>query len=104
MLALGAFLPARPADARARRAPPPQLFCGNLPFSVDSAQLTNLFAEYGCSDAKVVYDQQSGRSKGIAFLTFASEAQAMKAQEAMNGTVRARRAAARRLTFAHPGG
>ena len=58
---------------------------------MDSAQLTNLFSEYGISDAKVVYDQQTGRSKGIAFLTFASEAQATKAQAAMNGAVRARR-------------
>ena len=57
---------------------------------MDSAQLTNLFSEYGISDAKVVYDQQTGRSKGIAFLTFASEAQATKAQAAMNGAVRAR--------------
>ena len=74
---------------------------------MDSAQLTNLFAEYGCSDAKVVYDQQSGRSKGIAFLTFASEAQAVKAQAAMNGTVRARlrrRRARKRACIAHPGG
>ena len=58
---------------------------------MDSAQLTNLFSEYGINDAKVVYDQQTGRSKGIAFLTFASEAQATKAQAAMNGAVRARR-------------
>ncbi len=74
---------------------------------MDSAQLTNLFAEYGCSDAKVVYDQQSGRSKGIAFLTFASEAQAVKAQSAMNGTVRARVLAPALRTEAgnaHPGG
>ena len=82
----------------------PQLFCGNLPFTVDSAQLTSLFAEYGCTDAKVVYDQQTGRSKGIAFLTFASEAQAIKAQAAMNGTVRARRRRAAAGCIAHPGG
>ena len=93
------------ADAAPRRVClAPQLFCGNLPFTVDSAQLTNLFADYGCSDAKVVYDQQSGRSKGIAFLTFASEAQAVKAQAAMNGTVRARGRLGASSCIAHPGG
>ena len=74
---------------------------------MDSAQLTNLFSEYGISDAKVVYDQQTGRSKGIAFLTFASEAQATKAQAAMNGAVRARlrrRARLKNGPRVHPGG
>ena len=50
-----------------------------------------MFADYGVQDAKVVYDQQSGRSKGIAFLTFASAEQATKAQAAMNGAVRGAR-------------
>jgi hypothetical protein len=68
-----------------------QLFVGNIPFTVDGAQLNSMFADYGVQDAKIVYDQQSGRSKGIAFLTFSNAEQATKAQAAMNGAVRPRR-------------
>jgi RNA recognition motif-containing protein len=78
-----------------------QLFVGNIPFTVDGAQLSGMFAEYGVQDAKIVYDQQSGRSKGIAFLTFSNSDQAIKAQAAMNGAVRVARDARRRAFFGH---
>jgi RNA recognition motif-containing protein len=93
MRAAGARL-TRPAPPRARATA--QLFIGNIPFTVDGPQLSGMFAEFGVQDAKIVYDQQSGRSKGIAFLTFGNAEQATKAQAAMNGAVRGRAPAARR--------
>ena len=68
-----------------------QLFVGNLPFTTDATSLGSMFTDYGVVDTKVIYDQQTGRSKGIAFVTFASAEDATKAQAAVNGAVRARR-------------
>jgi heterogeneous nuclear ribonucleoprotein A1/A3 len=71
-----------------------QLFVGNLPFTVDAQQLGALFEAYPVTDTKVVYDQETGRSKGIAFVTFASSEDATKAQTELNGSASGTRAAA----------
>jgi len=65
-----------------------QLFVGNLPFTVDAQQLATLFADYSVTDTKIVYDQATGRSKGIAFVTFETSEEASKAQATVNGSVR----------------
>ena len=63
-----------------------KLFVGNLPFSFDDAKLSEAFAEFGSvSEAKVITDKFSGRSKGFGFVTFATDEEAAKAAEAMNG-------------------
>ena len=67
-----------------------QLFVGNLPFTTDATSLGSMFTDYGVVDTKVIYDQQTGRSKGIAFVTFGSAEDAVKAQAAVNGAVRGR--------------
>ena len=92
------------AEARTEQDRSNQLFVGNLPFTVDAAQLGGLFTDYGVQDTKIVYDQQTGRSKGIAFITFTDADQASKAQGALNGAVRGFAGAFRppRLT-PHPG-
>ena len=62
-----------------------KLFVGNLSFSVDDAKLGEMFAEFGeVTEAKVITDKFSGRSKGFGFVTFGSEEDAAKAAEAMN--------------------
>uniref|UniRef100_A0A7C4TLP5 RNA-binding protein n=1 Tax=candidate division WWE3 bacterium TaxID=2053526 RepID=A0A7C4TLP5_UNCKA len=62
-----------------------KLYVGNLPFAVRDEDLANMFAEFGeISEAKVITDKFSGRSKGFGFVTFASEEDAAKAVEAMN--------------------
>ena len=62
-----------------------KLFVGNLSFSVDDAKLSEMFAEFGeVTEAKVITDKFSGRSKGFGFVTFASEEDAAKAAEDMN--------------------
>lgn len=63
-----------------------KLFVGNLSFSVDDAKLGEMFAEFGeVTEAKVITDKFSGRSKGFGFVTFATEEDAAKAAEALNG-------------------
>jgi nucleolin len=64
-----------------------QLFVGNLSFTTEATSLGSMFTDYSVVDTKVIYDQQTGRSKGIAFVTFASADDATKAQAAMNGAM-----------------
>lgn len=59
-----------------------KLFVGSLPWSIDSDSLKNLFSQYGeITDAVVINDRETGRSKGFGFVTFAKEEDAQKALE-----------------------
>jgi len=59
-----------------------KLFVGSLPWSITSDSLRELFAAYGeITDAMVITDRETGRSKGFGFVTFANEADAQKALE-----------------------
>jgi RNA recognition motif-containing protein len=62
------------------------LFVGNLPYSVDSAKLGELFAQAGnVVSAKVISDKYTGRSRGFGFVEFASDEEGKKAIELLNG-------------------
>ncbi|NTU73735.1 RNA-binding protein [Candidatus Roizmanbacteria bacterium] len=57
-----------------------KLFVGNLPWSIASDTLKDLFSQYGeIVEAIVITDRMSGRSKGFGFVTFADEAAAEQA-------------------------
>lgn len=63
-----------------------KLYVGNLPYSVDDAKLKEMFTEFGdVTDAKVIVDKYSNRSKGFGFVTMADEAVAEKACKSMDG-------------------
>jgi RNA recognition motif-containing protein len=63
-----------------------KVYVGNLPFGVGDKELQELFAPYGeISEAVVIKDKYSGRSKGFGFVTFVDEAAAKKAIAEMNG-------------------
>lgn len=65
---------------------PNKLFVGNLPYSVTEDQLRDIFSEHGeIVDLKLIIDRMSGRSKGIAFVEYASKEMADAAIEAVNG-------------------
>ena len=54
----------RPADD------PNKLFVGNLSWGCDEGALHQLFSDFGkVVDAKVVYDRESGKSRGFGFVT-----------------------------------
>jgi RNA recognition motif-containing protein len=62
------------------------LFVGNLPYTMDSAKLEELFAQAGAvASAKVISDKYSGRSRGFGFVEMASDEEAKKAIEMFNG-------------------
>ena len=62
------------------------LFVGNLPITVDDAKLSELFSQAGTiASAKVIRDRYSNRSRGFGFVEMASEDEAKKAVEMLNG-------------------
>lgn len=59
-----------------------KLFVGNLPWSVNNDSLRELFAQYGeITDAVVISDRETRRSKGFGFVTFSTEESAQNALE-----------------------
>ena len=42
-----------------------KIYVGNLPFSVDSNGLKKLFEDYDVTEAEVIINKFSGRSKGF---------------------------------------
>ncbi len=59
-----------------------KLFVGSLPWSINNDSLRELFAAYGeITEAIVITDRDSGRSKGFGFVTFTTEDSAQKALE-----------------------
>lgn len=70
----------------APQANPKKLFVGNLSWDTSKDILESTFAEYGTlTDVALITDRMSGRSKGIAFVTFETEEEATAAIEALNG-------------------
>ncbi|KAG2721960.1 hypothetical protein I3843_02G091600 [Carya illinoinensis] len=50
-----------------------KLYFGNLPYSVDSAQLAGIIQDFGSPELiEVLYDRYTGRSRGFAFVTMSS--------------------------------
>ncbi len=62
------------------------IFCGSLPFSMQDGDLKELFEEYGeVTDAKIIKDKFSGRSKGFGFVEMSDDNNAQQAIEELNG-------------------
>ncbi|KAK4793184.1 hypothetical protein SAY86_023619 [Trapa natans] len=63
-----------------------KLFVGNLPFSVDSSELAELFGSAGNVEmVEVIYDKNTGRSRGFGFVTMSSIEEVEAAAERFNG-------------------
>lgn len=61
------------------------VFVGNLPYSIEIADLRNFFAEVGdVTDAKIITDFHTGRSKGYGFVTYVERAHAQEAVEKLD--------------------
>lgn len=62
-----------------------KLYVGNLPWSVNDAQLRELFAQHGdVQSARVMQDRETGRSRGFAFVEMPDD-DANAAMQALNG-------------------
>ena len=64
-----------------------RLYVGNLPYTADNQQLSQLFSAFGdVVEATVVMDRESGQSKGFGFVQMADDATARTAIAQLNGT------------------
>ncbi|KAL7595044.1 hypothetical protein Lser_V15G28634 [Lactuca serriola] len=65
---------------------PHKIYVGNLSWIITSEKLKDTFDEQpGFLSAKVIYEKQSGKSRGFGFVTFSSPEAAESALNAMNG-------------------
>eukprot|EP00250_Pteridium_aquilinum_P002697 c1291_g1_i1 orf=179-595(+) len=63
-----------------------KLFVGGLSWSTDENALRDAFSSYGdISEAKVVLDRETGRSRGFGFVSFVSIEDAESAKKGMDG-------------------
>jgi len=59
-----------------------KIFVGSLPWSINNDSLKELFAQYGeVTEAVVIMDRETQRSKGFGFVTFSTPESAQKALE-----------------------
>ncbi len=73
--------PGRKTGAMAKK-----LFVGSLSWDTTDDGLQEAFAQFGeISEARVICDRDSGRSRGFGFVTFNDDEAADKAIAAMNG-------------------
>jgi RNA recognition motif-containing protein len=64
-----------------------KLFIGGLSWSTSEDSLRQAFDRFGeVTEAVLVMDRESGRSRGFGFVTFRSEGEARSAIEQMDGT------------------
>ncbi|KZV57699.1 28 kDa ribonucleoprotein, chloroplastic-like [Dorcoceras hygrometricum] len=83
---------AAPRGSQPERSPRPverasfRMYVGNLPWQVDNAKLEEVFSEHGkVVDARVVYDRETGRSRGFGFVTMSTETELNDAIAALDG-------------------
>ncbi|XVF49741.1 hypothetical protein PTKIN_Ptkin04bG0037900 [Pterospermum kingtungense] len=63
-----------------------RIYVGNIPWDMDNARLEQVFSEHGkVVEARVVYDRETGRSRGFGFVTMSSETELNDAIAALDG-------------------
>jgi len=63
------------------------IYIANLNYSVNDADLKELFEEHGeVSSAKVITDRETGRSRGFGFVEMPNESEGLKAIKELNET------------------
>jgi RNA recognition motif-containing protein len=63
-----------------------KLFVGNLSFKTTENDLQEAFSAHGTvTEANLMMDRMTGRSRGFAFVTYATPEEAQKAIQAMHG-------------------
>ncbi|KAK7267691.1 hypothetical protein RIF29_20369 [Crotalaria pallida] len=87
--------PPRDENSRFGRGPPRggsaadngnRVHVGNLAWGVDQLALESLFGEQGkVLEAKVIYDRESGRSRGFGFVTYSSPEEVNRAVQSLDG-------------------
>jgi cold-inducible RNA-binding protein len=64
-----------------------KLYVGNLPYSATEDSLREAFGASGTVDSvTLITDRDTGHSKGFGFVEMASDSEAQRAMQALNGT------------------
>ena len=64
-----------------------KIYVGNMPYSVTSEELGELFAQHGqVAEANVIMDRETGRSKGFGFVDMPNDSEANDAVRALNSS------------------
>ena len=62
------------------------IYISGLSYGINNADLTNLFAEFGeVSSAKVIFDRETGRSRGFACVEMTNSTAGPTAMAELNG-------------------
>ena len=65
-----------------------KLYVGGLPYSTSEQELIALFEQVGqVTDATIIADRDTGRSKGFGFVEMSNDEEARTAIERLNGTM-----------------
>ena len=63
-----------------------KLYVGNLPYSATDNDLFQIFAQVGAVEtAKVIFERETGRSKGFGFVEMTTEELAVECIDRLNG-------------------
>ncbi|MGV7428855.1 RNA recognition motif domain-containing protein, partial [Mycobacterium kansasii] len=63
-----------------------KVFIGGLSYDTDDNSLREAFNKYGeVTDARVIVDRETGRSRGFGFVTYTSPEEASSAIQALDG-------------------
>jgi RNA recognition motif-containing protein len=63
-----------------------KLYVGNLSYNTSEDGLRNLFSEFGnVASAKIIFDRETGNSKGFGFIEMSSDEEANAAMTGTNG-------------------
>lgn len=63
-----------------------KLYVGNLSWNTQEDGFRSAFERFGeLEEAKIIYDRETGRSRGFGFVTFAQDEEAMNAISEMDG-------------------
>ena len=72
-------------DPQSAGQDPSKLYIGNLPYTMGEEELRDLCAQHGeVTECKLIMDFRTGRSKGFAFVKFATVEAAEAAMAALN--------------------
>lgn len=73
-------------DRHAPRLADMNLYVSNLPYTMTDEEFKGVFAAHGqVSEARIVKDRESGRSRGFGFVEMPVEAEALTAINSVNG-------------------